>query len=183
MYIFKVFCAKLYNIKYWFQKKSDLTNKMKRCFFQATVMSILLYGCTTWTLTKRLEKNLDGNYTRMLRAILTKSTTQSTNYTATCLPSWKLSKLDEPDMQDTAGEAETSSQVMYSYGPPHKAEKKQDEQLEHTYSSYVRIRGVALKTCQRQWTIGRSGKRGSGISMLAARHDDDDDMVSSIPIK
>ena len=35
-------------------------------------MSILLYGCTTWTLTKRLEKKLDGNYTRMLRAILNK---------------------------------------------------------------------------------------------------------------
>ena len=32
-------------------------------------MSILLYGCTTWTLTKRLERRLDGNYTRMLRAI------------------------------------------------------------------------------------------------------------------
>ena len=53
--------------------KSDLTNKMKRSFFQAAVVSILLYGCTTWTLTKRLEKNLDGNYTRMLRAILNKS--------------------------------------------------------------------------------------------------------------
>ena len=53
--------------------KSDLTNKMKRSFFQAAVTSILLYGCTTWTLTKRLEKKLDGNYTRMLRAILNKS--------------------------------------------------------------------------------------------------------------
>ena len=46
---------------------------MKRIFFQAAVTSILLYGCTTWTLTKRLEKKLDGNYTRMLRAILNKS--------------------------------------------------------------------------------------------------------------
>ena len=46
---------------------------MKRSFFQAVVISILLYGCTTWTLTKRLEKKLDGNYTRMLRAILNKS--------------------------------------------------------------------------------------------------------------
>ena len=46
--------------------KSDLTDKMKRSFFQAAVVSILLYGCTTWTLTKRLEKKLDGNYTRML---------------------------------------------------------------------------------------------------------------------
>ena len=53
--------------------KSDLTDKMKRSFFQAAVTSILLYGCTTWTLTKRLEKKLDGNYTRMLRAILNKS--------------------------------------------------------------------------------------------------------------
>ena len=31
--------------------KSDLTDKMKRSFFQAAVVSILLYGCTTWTLT------------------------------------------------------------------------------------------------------------------------------------
>ena len=53
--------------------KSDLTDKMKCSFFQAAVTSILLYGCTTWTLTKRLKKKLDGNYTRMLRAILNKS--------------------------------------------------------------------------------------------------------------
>ena len=53
--------------------KSDLIDKMKRSFFQAAVVSILLYGCTTWTLTKRLEKKLDGNYTRMLKAILNKS--------------------------------------------------------------------------------------------------------------
>ena len=50
--------------------KSDLTDKIKRSFFQAAVVSILLYGCTTWMLTKRLEKKLDGNYTR---AILNKS--------------------------------------------------------------------------------------------------------------
>ena len=54
-------------------QKSHLTDKMKRSFFLAAVVSILLYGSTTWTLTKRLEKKLDGNYTRMLRAILNKS--------------------------------------------------------------------------------------------------------------
>ena len=36
-------------------------------------MSILLYGCTTWMLSKRLEKKLDGNYTRILRAIVNRS--------------------------------------------------------------------------------------------------------------
>ena len=53
--------------------KSELTDKMKRSFFQAAAVSILLYGFSTWTLSKRLEKNLLGNYTRMLRAILNKS--------------------------------------------------------------------------------------------------------------
>ena len=53
--------------------KSNLTDKMKRSFSQAALGSIQLYGCTTWTLSKRLENRLDGNYTRMLQAILNKS--------------------------------------------------------------------------------------------------------------
>ena len=59
--------------KLLFIRISDLTDKMKRSFFQASVVSILLYGCTTWTLAKRPKEKLDGNYTRMLRAILNKS--------------------------------------------------------------------------------------------------------------
>ena len=39
----------------------------------------------------------------------------------------------------------------------------------------VCVRDIALKTCQSRWMIGRSGERGSGISVLAGRHDDDDD--------
>ena len=53
--------------------KPDLTDKMKCSFFQVAVLSILLCGCTTWTLTKQLKKKLDGTYSRMLRAILNKS--------------------------------------------------------------------------------------------------------------
>ena len=51
-----------------------------------------------------------------------------------------------------------------------------------TYSSYVRIRDVALKTCQRRWMMGRSGERGLGISVLVAWHDDDDDIYIYIYI-
>ena len=40
-------------------------------------------------------------------------------------------------------------------------------------SSSVRIRDVTLKTSQRRWTTGRSRERGSGISVLVARHDDE----------
>ena len=53
--------------------KSDLSDKIKLSFFPASVISILLYGCTMWMLTKCMKKKLDGNYTRMLHAVLNKS--------------------------------------------------------------------------------------------------------------
>ena len=131
--------------------KSDLTDKMKRSFFQAAVVSILLYGCTTWTLTKRLEKKLDGNYTRMLRAILNKSWRQhpTRHQLYGHLP--PITKTIQVRRTRHVGHCWRSrDELMYSYGPPHMARQKQDDQLEHTFSSYVRIRDVALKTCQRQ---------------------------------
>ena len=45
----------------------------ERSFFPTAVVTILLYGWTTRTLSKRLEKKLGGIYTRMLGAILNKS--------------------------------------------------------------------------------------------------------------
>ena len=66
--------------------KLDLTDKIKRIFFQAAAESILLYEFTTWKLTKRLEKKLDGSYTKMLQATPVKTATVR-----------KLSKLDELD--------------------------------------------------------------------------------------
>ena len=48
---------------------SRLSREMKTRFFQATVESILLYGCESWALTTSLEKSLDGTYTRMLRRV------------------------------------------------------------------------------------------------------------------
>ena len=62
------------------------------------------------------------------------------------------------------------------------AAQKQDDQLERTFNSYVRIQDVVQKTCLGRWTFGRSGERGSGISVLPARYDDDDDMCVCICI-
>ena len=66
--------------------KSHLTDKMKHSFFQAAVVSILLYECTTWILTKHMEKKLDGKYTRMLQAILNKSLRQHPHKAAAVQP-------------------------------------------------------------------------------------------------
>ena len=38
-----------------------------------SLVSMLLYGCTTWMQTKSLKKRLDGNYPRMLWTILNRS--------------------------------------------------------------------------------------------------------------
>ena len=53
--------------------KSDLSDRLKRNFFQAVVLSITLYTCTIWTLTKRILEKFYKNCTRTLRAILNKS--------------------------------------------------------------------------------------------------------------
>ena len=50
--------------------ESNLSTRIKKSFFRATVESILIYGSTTWTLTASLERKLNGTYTRMLRAAL-----------------------------------------------------------------------------------------------------------------
>ena len=67
---------------------------------------------------------------------------------------------------------------MYSCGPHHIDEQRQDDQLVPTYSSSVPIRGVVLKTCRKQWTIEKGGEKRSGISVLMAQHDDNDVDIS-----
>ena len=155
--------------------KSDLTDKIKRSFFQAAVVSILLYGCTTWTLTKRLEKKLDGNYTRMLRAIYNKS--------------WR----QHPTKHQLYGNLPPITKTIQVWRTRHAGHRSRDDLRNDvllwipTYGrakagrqarTYIcGMRDVALKTCQRRWTIERSGERGPGISVLAAWHDDDDDII------
>ena len=45
---------------------SQLSNNLKIKTFRVTVEPILLYGYETWTLSRKLEKRLDGTYTRLL---------------------------------------------------------------------------------------------------------------------
>ena len=144
--------------------KSDMTDKMKRSFFQAAVVSILLYGCTTWTLTKRLEKKLDGNYIRILRAILNNSWRQhhTRHQLYGHLP--PITKTIQVRRTRHAGYCWRSRDELIS------------DVLQWTPTCGRAKAGRPARTCiQRRWTIGRSGERGSGISVPVARHDDDDD--------
>ena len=122
---------------------------MKRSFFQAAVVSILLYGCTTWTLTKRLEKKLDGNCTRMLWAILNKSCRQHPTRHQLCGHLPTIMKTIQVRRTRHAGHCWRSRDDLISY--------------------------VLLWTpTYGQAKAERPARTGSGISVLAARHDDDD---------
>ena len=150
--------------------KSNLTDKMKCSFFQAMVVSILLYGCTTWTLTKRLEKKLDSNYTRMLWAIMNKSRQQHPTRHKLYGHLPPITKTIQVRWTRHAGHCwrnrdELMSDVLL-WTPTYGRAK-----AGRPARTYIQQLCEPLKTCLRQWIIGRSCERGSGISVLAARHD------------
>ena len=146
-------------------------------FFQTAIVSILLYGCTTWTLTKRMEKKLNGNYTRMLQAILDKSWRQHPTKQQLYGHLSPITKTIKVRRTRHARHSWRSRDELINdvllWTPLHMNEQRQDYQQEPTYNSSVPIRDVSLRTCRKQWTIGRSGGRGSGISVLLVWHDDD----------
>ncbi len=100
------------------------------------LLLLLLYGCTTWTLTKWLEKKLDGNYTRMLRAILNKS--------------WR----QDPTRHQLYGHLPPITKTIQVRRTRHAEHcwRSRDELIRDvllwtpTHSSYVRIRDAVLKT-------------------------------------
>ena len=135
--------------------KSDLTDKMKVSFYLAAVVSILLYGCTTQTLTKQMEKRLDGNYTRMLRAILNKSwsfhPTKQQLY-GHLPPITKTTKIRRTRHAEHCWRSrdELRSDVL-QWTPSHGRAKA--GRPARTYNSSAPIRDVALRTYRKQWTI------------------------------
>ena len=152
-------------------------------FAQAVVVSIIRYGYTRWTLTKRMEKKLDGNYTRMLWAILNKSWRQLSTKQQLYghLPS--ITKPIQVRRTRHEGHCWRSRDELISnvllWTPSHGRAK--DVQLGPAYNSSVLIQDVALKTYQKRWTVERGGGWGLGSSVLMTRHDDDEEDIYSIP--
>ena len=75
------------------RRKKNIENPFSKCCWQRSrhdhfilyvivhssrvaVVLVLLYGCTTWTLTKHIERKAGDNYTRTQWAVLNKSWSQ-----------------------------------------------------------------------------------------------------------
>ena len=139
-------------------------------------MSILLSGWTTWTLTKRLEKKIDGNYTRMLRAILNKSWRQHPikQQLYDHLPS--ITKTIQVRRTRHVGHYWISWDELISdillWTPSHGRAKARRPARAYIQQLCADA-GCYLENLR--WTIETGGERGSGRFVLAARYDDNDD--------
>ena len=145
---------------------------MKRSFFQAAIVSILLCGCTTWTLTKRLEKRLDGNYTRMLRHILNRSWRQHPTKLQVYGHLPPMTKTIQIRRTRRAGHCWRSRDDLISdvlLWTPSQGRAKAGRPARTYIQQLCEDTGCNLRTCRKRWTIGRGGEKGSGISVLIAR--------------
>ena len=102
-------------------QKPNLSDKIKHNFSQAVIVSILLYGCTTWTLTKCIKKKLYRNCTRMLRIILNKSWKQHTIKQQQYDQQPPISKSSQMRRTRYAGLCwgKKDELIRFSHGPPH----------------------------------------------------------------
>ena len=153
--------------------KSDLSDKIKLSFFQAAIVSVLLYAWITWTLTNRMEKKLEGNYTRMLRAVLNKSWRQH--------PTKHQMQCHRPSITKTIhirrtrharhcwrSKDELISDVLWTRSH----ERAKVGRPARNYLPQL-CADTAWKTRWLQRTIETSGEMGSGKSVRAGWHDDD----------
>ena len=152
--------------------KSDLTDKIKHSFFQAAIVSLLLYGCTTWTLTKRAEKMFDSNYTRMLLAILNKSWRQYPTKQQLYGHLPPITKTIQVRRSRHAGHCRRSKDELISdivlWTPSHGQAKA--GRPAKTYIQQL----CADTGCDPEYLLEATDDRGSAISELMARHDDDE---------
>ena len=104
------------------------------------------------------------------------NTPQDTNCTATCPLSRKTIQVRRTRHAGTLLEKQRWTHKRCTLMDPHTRPRKSRTTSTNVHSAAIwGYRLLSLKTCLGRWTIGRSGERGSGISVLPARYDDDDE--------
>ena len=155
---------------------------MKRTFFQAVVVLILLYGCSIRTRTKRMEKKLDGNYTRMLRAILNKSWKQHPTKQQLDGHLPPITKTIQVRRTRHAGHCWRSRDELISdvllLTPSHRRPARTYIQHRRPARTYIQQlcadTGCSLEVLPEAMDDREGYEKGSGRSVLMVRHDDDD---------
>ena len=153
--------------------KNDINTQMAKAWTAINRLSILLYGCTTWMLTKRMEKKLDGNYARMLWAELNNSRKQHPTKEQLYGHLPPITKIIEVRRIRNAGHWWRTKDKLISdvllWTPSH--ERANVGRSVRTYIQQLcNDSGCSLEDLP----IETGGERGSERTVLAVRHDDDD---------
>ena len=156
--------------------ETDINTRLAKAW-TAVVVSILLYACTTWTLTKRMEKKLDGNYTRMLWAIPNESWKQHPTKQQLYGHLPLIKKTIQVRRTKRAEHCWRNKDELISdillWTPSHERAKAERPTRTYIQQLYVDIE-YSLEDFQ---TVERGGERGSGRSVLAAWYDDNDSKI------
>ena len=131
-----------------------------------------------WTLTKRMEEKLDGNYTRMLQAVFNKFWWQlpiKQQIYSHQLPITKTSQIRRTRHARHCWKCkdELISDILL-WTTSHRRAKVGRPARTYIQQLCADTR-CSLETSWERWTIETRSKRGSGRSALAAWHDDDKD--------
>ena len=136
-------------------------------FFQIAVVSIPLYGCTTWTLAKCMEKKLDGNYTRMLWTILNTSWRQHLTKQQLCGYLPPITKTIQVRRTRHVGHCWSSRDKLISnillWTPSHGQGKALRAAITYIQQLCADTE-CSLEDLPEWWTIETGGERGSGRS-------------------
>ena len=125
-----------------------------------------------------MERKLDGNYTRMLWAILNKSWRQHATKQQLYGHLPPIMKTIQVRWTRHAGHCSRSGNELISdilLGTPSHGRTKGGQPARNYIQQLFADTGCSLEDLLGWWTIKKGGRRGSGRSMMVAWYDDDDD--------
>ena len=141
--------------------KSTLSRPLKLRLFAATAESVFLYGCEAWTITPKLAKEIDGCYTRMLRAVLNVHWKQHITNMELYGELPKLSDKIRQRRLRFAGHCSRSQQEPVSkllHWTPNMVGESQEDQSSTTRTFSSKKLEWKAQNSGLQWRTGRSGE-------------------------
>ena len=138
-------------------------------FFNVVAISILLYRCTTWTWTKRVEESLMGT-TQECYVLFWTNPACNRPRISSCTVTYPPHHKNYPNKTNKT-EPLTNSLMTFFFEPRHMDTIELADHLELTIT--VWILDVVWRTRREQWMIETVGEKESGKSLLSAWLNDD----------
>jgi hypothetical protein len=109
------------SLKHCLFKRKDVTNEAKVAVYNSLVLSILLYGCESWSLTERLRNQLRTFHRRCVRDMCRLNMWHVQQYRITAQDLELGEAVGYPLLRDLPGA--TTASVAWACATPHRGKK------------------------------------------------------------